>query len=39
VIAATAVRTWELDRTPDLVDLVSAARDRSLVLRRSLATS
>jgi salicylate biosynthesis isochorismate synthase len=27
VIAATAVRTWELDRTPDLVDLVSAARD------------
>lgn len=22
-----AVRTWELDRTPDLVDLVSAARD------------
>jgi salicylate biosynthesis isochorismate synthase/menaquinone-specific isochorismate synthase len=27
VIAATAVRTWELDRTHDLVDLVSAARD------------
>jgi salicylate biosynthesis isochorismate synthase/menaquinone-specific isochorismate synthase len=27
VIAATAVRSWELDRTPDLVDLVSAARD------------
>jgi menaquinone-specific isochorismate synthase len=27
VIAVTAVRTWELDRTPDLVDLVSAARD------------
>ncbi len=27
MIAATAVRTWELDRTPDLVDLVSAARD------------
>jgi len=27
VITATAVRTWELDRTPDLVDLVSAARD------------
>jgi salicylate biosynthesis isochorismate synthase/menaquinone-specific isochorismate synthase len=25
--AATAIRTWELDRTPDLVDLVSAARD------------
>src|SRR6266511_1517436 len=22
-----AVRTWELDRTPDLVDLVSGARD------------
>ena len=27
MIAATPVRTWELDRTPDLVDLVSAARD------------
>lgn len=27
MIAATAVRSWELDRTPDLVDLVSAARD------------
>jgi salicylate biosynthesis isochorismate synthase/menaquinone-specific isochorismate synthase len=27
VIAATEVRTWELDRTPDLIDLVSAARD------------
>jgi isochorismate synthase len=27
VIAATTVRTWELVRTPDLVDLVSAARD------------
>jgi isochorismate synthase len=27
VIAVAAVRTWELDRTPDLVDLVSAARD------------
>ena len=27
MIAATAVRTWELDRTPDLVDLVSSARD------------
>jgi salicylate biosynthesis isochorismate synthase len=27
VITATATRTWELDRTPDLVDLVSAARD------------
>jgi isochorismate synthase len=27
VIAATEVKTWELDRTPDLVDLVSAARD------------
>jgi hypothetical protein len=23
----TSVRTWELDRTPDLVDLVSSARD------------
>jgi salicylate biosynthesis isochorismate synthase/menaquinone-specific isochorismate synthase len=27
MIAATAVRTRELERTPDLVDLVSAARD------------
>jgi hypothetical protein len=27
MITATAVRTWELDRTPDLIDLVSAARD------------
>lgn len=27
MIAVAAVRTWELDRTPDLVDLVSAARD------------
>jgi isochorismate synthase len=27
VIAVTTARTWELDRTPDLVDLVSAARD------------
>jgi isochorismate synthase len=27
MIAVTALRTWELDRTPDLVDLVSAARD------------
>ena len=27
MITTTAVRTWELDRTPDLVDLVSAARD------------
>ena len=27
MIAVTTVRTWELDRTPDLVDLVSAARD------------
>jgi salicylate biosynthesis isochorismate synthase/menaquinone-specific isochorismate synthase len=27
MIAAAAVRSWELDRTPDLVDLVSAARD------------
>jgi salicylate biosynthesis isochorismate synthase/menaquinone-specific isochorismate synthase len=27
MIAATRVQTWELDRTPDLVDLVSAARD------------
>ena len=26
-ITTAAVRTWELDRTPDLVDLVSAARD------------
>src|SRR5216110_4146109 len=27
VITTAPVRTWELDRTPDLVDLVSAARD------------
>ncbi len=27
MIAATSVRTWELDRTPDLIDLVGAARD------------
>lgn len=27
MIAAASVRTWELDRTPDLVDLVTAARD------------
>jgi isochorismate synthase len=27
VITATSVRAWELDRTPDLVELVSAARD------------
>jgi isochorismate synthase len=27
VITTTKVRTWELDRTPDLIDLVSAARD------------
>ena len=27
MITSTLVRTWELDRTPDLVDLVSAARD------------
>jgi salicylate biosynthesis isochorismate synthase/menaquinone-specific isochorismate synthase len=27
VISAASVRTWELDRTPDLIDLVSAARD------------
>ena len=27
MIATTPVRTWELDRTPDLVDVVSAARD------------
>ena len=27
MIAATAVRTWELDRAPDLVDLVGAAHD------------
>jgi isochorismate synthase len=27
VITTTSVRTWELDRTPDLIDLVSAARD------------
>jgi isochorismate synthase len=27
MITATSFRTWELDRTPDLIDLVSAARD------------
>jgi len=27
MIAVTSVHTWELDRTPDLIDLVSAARD------------
>jgi isochorismate synthase len=27
LITSTSVRIWELDRTPDLVDLVSAARD------------
>jgi salicylate biosynthesis isochorismate synthase/menaquinone-specific isochorismate synthase len=27
LITSTSVRTWELDRTPDLLDLVSAARD------------
>ncbi|HEV1992318.1 MAG TPA: isochorismate synthase [Candidatus Dormibacteraeota bacterium] len=27
MITATSVRTWDLDRTPDLIDLVSAARD------------
>ena len=27
MIAVTAARTWELERTPDLVDIVSAARD------------
>ena len=27
MITSTSARTWELDRTPDLVDLVSAARD------------
>jgi salicylate biosynthesis isochorismate synthase/menaquinone-specific isochorismate synthase len=27
MIATSPVTTWELDRTPDLVDLVSAARD------------
>jgi salicylate biosynthesis isochorismate synthase/menaquinone-specific isochorismate synthase len=27
LITRTSVRTWELDRNPDLVDLVSAARD------------
>jgi salicylate biosynthesis isochorismate synthase/menaquinone-specific isochorismate synthase len=27
VITAAPVRTWELERTPDLIDLVSAARD------------
>jgi len=27
MITAAAIRTWELDRNPDLIDLVSAARD------------
>ena len=27
MITSTQVRTWELDRTPDLIELVSAARD------------
>src|SRR5260221_4333147 len=27
MIVGAPVRTWELERTPDLVDLVSAARD------------
>lgn len=27
MITRTSVRTWELDRSPDLVDLVTAARD------------
>jgi isochorismate synthase len=27
MITATSVRAWELDRTPDLVELVAAARD------------
>jgi len=27
MIATTPVRTWELERTPDLIDVVSAARD------------
>jgi len=27
MITASSVRTWELDRTPDLIDLVGAARD------------
>ena len=27
MITSTSIRTWEVDRTPDLVDLVSAARD------------
>jgi isochorismate synthase len=27
LITSTSARTWELDRTPDLIDLVSAARD------------
>jgi salicylate biosynthesis isochorismate synthase/menaquinone-specific isochorismate synthase len=27
MITATSIRSWELDRTPDLVELVSAARD------------
>ena len=27
MITSTQVRTWELDRTPDLIELVSAALD------------
>jgi len=27
MIVGAPVRTWELERTPDLVDLVSAARE------------
>src|SRR2546427_6740629 len=27
MITATSIRSWELERTPDLIDLVSAARD------------
>src|SRR2546421_2528978 len=27
MITAAAIRTWELDRNPDLIDLVAAARD------------
>ena len=27
MITAASVRTWEMERTPDLIDLVSAARD------------
>lgn len=27
MITSTAIRSWELERTPDLVDLVSSARD------------